>query len=250
MTRSESDQIQPDPTEPMDAFSKKLYRQPIAQNTPIDLIVIGGDATTKTAAVPSAVEIVQKKGRFGRYIPISLTVLDQKGYGSCITETLHITDAELVIITSADAVWNRDILDRLLKAIQQCDVAIGARPCRKFLEKLQRTIAAELRGFMWGAGLIDPHSPYKLFRSAMIKQFPVQSFSQFAEVELIAKSNFLDALIHQEILPSSDFWNHQKSEIPDSKDKAKLFRSPIFQFPGNTLNQAEKFAIELEPPAN
>ncbi|MFM1802396.1 MAG: hypothetical protein RJA81_1748, partial [Planctomycetota bacterium] len=200
MTRSESDQIQPDPTEPMDAFSKKLYRQPIAQNTPIDLIVIGGDATTKTAAVPSAVEIVQKKGRFGRYIPISLTVLDQKGYGSCITETLHITDAELVIITSADAVWNRDILDRLLKAIQQCDVAIGARPCRKFLEKLQRTIAAELRGFMWGAGLIDPHSPYKLFRSAMIKQFPVQSFSQFAEVELIAKSNFLDALIHQEIL--------------------------------------------------
>jgi hypothetical protein len=72
-------------------------------------------------------------------------------------------------------------------------------------------------------------SPYKIARSEFLKKFPIQSKSYFAHVETIAKCNFLDALIHEELLPAAPLWTSPQFGRRVSADKRALFQNPLFK---------------------
>ena len=149
--------------------------------------------------------------------------------GPAIQSAIAQVQSPLVVLTETSSEWNRDIIDRLLRAIDGCDLAIGARPTSKILAKCNRTISAKIRGWIWGAGVLDPLSPYKMARSEFLKKFPIQSKSYFAHVETIAKCNFLDALIHEELLPAAASWTSPQFGRRVSGDKRALFRNPHFK---------------------
>ena len=220
----------PGATEPeievLDAWSAKLVREPL-QNAPVDVICISSDSESTSAEKSSGVETVRRKGRLGNVIHVYVD--DSIEIGPAIQSAIAQVQSPLVVLTETSSEWNRDIIDRLLRAIDGCDLTIGARPTSKTLAKCNRTISAKIRGWIWGAGVLDPLSPYKMARSEFLKKFPIQSKSYFAHVETIAKCNFLDALIHEELLPAAASWTSPQFGRRVSGDKRALFRNPHFK---------------------
>ncbi|RLT09546.1 MAG: glycosyltransferase [Planctomycetota bacterium] len=222
-TETESEQAL---SEPLDAWSAKLVRKPLA-NAQVDVICISTVTESSTAENSSGVETIRRKGRLGSVIGLHLDETTE--IGPAIQSAISRLSSPLVVFTDSHSEWNRDIIDRLLKAINSSDLAIGARPAQSLASKYNRTIAATLRGWFWGAGVLDPLSPYKIARSEFLKKFPLQSKSHFAEVEIIAKCNFLDALIHEEILPAAPAWIAPNYSRRAGSDKRTLFQNPHFK---------------------
>ena len=213
-------------TEVLDAWSAKLVRESLS-NAPVDVICISSDSESTSAEKSSGVETVRRKGRLGNIIHVYVD--DSIEIGPAIQSAIAQVQSPLVVLTETSSEWNRDIIDRLLRAIDGCDLAIGARPTSKTLAKCNRIISAKIRGWIWGAGVLDPLSPYKMARSEFLKKFPLQSKSYFAHVETIAKCNFLDALIHEELLPAAPAWTFPSYGRKVSADKRALFRNPHFK---------------------
>lgn len=212
--------------EALDAWSAKLVREPML-NAPVDVICISSDSESTSAEKSSGVETIRRKGRLGNVIHIYVD--DSSEIGPAIQSAIAQVQSPLVVLTDTSSEWNRDIIDRLLRAVDGCDLAIGARPTSKKLTKCNRTISAKIRGWIWGAGVLDPLSPYKIARSEFLKKFPIQSKSYFANVEMIAKCNFLDALIHEELLPAAPLWTSPQFGRRVSADKRALFQNPLFK---------------------
>jgi hypothetical protein len=212
--------------EALDAWSAKLVREPMS-NAPVDVICISSDSESTSAEKSSGVETIRRKGRLGNVIHIYVD--DSSEIGPAIQSAIAQVQSPLVVLTDTSSEWNRDIIDRLLRAVDGCDLAIGARPTSKKLTKCNRTISAKIRGWIWGAGVLDPLSPYKIARSKFLKKFPIQSKSYFAHVETIAKCNFLDALIHEELLPAAPLWTSPQFGRRVSADKRALFQNPLFK---------------------
>ena len=212
--------------EALDAWSAKLVREPML-NAPVDVICISSDSESTSAEKSSGVETIRRKGRLGNVIHIYVD--DSSEIGPAIQSAIAQVQSPLVVLTDTSSEWNRDIIDRLLRAVDGCDLAIGARPTSKKLTKCNRTISAKIRGWIWGAGVLDPLSPYKIARSEFLKKFPIQSKSYFAHVETIAKCNFLDALIHEELLPAAPLWTSPQFGRRVSADKRALFQNPLFK---------------------
>jgi hypothetical protein len=212
--------------EALDAWSAKLVREPML-NAPVDVICISSDSESTSAEKSSGVETIRRKGRLGNVIHIYVD--DSSEIGPAIQSAIAQVQSPLVVLTDTSSEWNRDIIDRLLRAVDGCDLAIGARPTSKTLANCNRTISAKIRGWIWGAGVLDPLSPYKIARSKFLKKFPIQSKSYFAHVETIAKCNFLDALIHEELLPAAPLWTSPQFGRRVSADKRALFQNPLFK---------------------
>ena len=213
-------------TEVLDAWSAKLVRESLS-NAPVDVICISSDSESTSAEKSSGVETVRRKGRLGNVIHVYVD--ESIEIGPAIQSAIAQVQSPLVVLTDTSSEWNRDIIDRLLRAIDGCDLAIGARPTSKTLAKCNRIISAKIRGWIWGAGVLDPLSPYKMARSEFLKKFPLQSKSYFAHVETIAKCNFLDALIHEELLPAASAWTFPNYGRKVSADKRALFQNPHFK---------------------
>jgi len=224
--------------EEIDAWTARFARAPVGQ-VPIDLLCLTEQGAASVAESSSAVDTIRRKGRLGKVIPVCPDP-DAPSWGDALTQALGQVSAPLVIISEARAEWNRDILERLLKTIDMCDMALGARPCPSRAARIARTVASMGRGLFWGAGVYDPLTPYKLARTEILRRFPIQSFSRFAEVELIAKANFLDALIHEEVLPVAETWTTPRFGMGSRVDQRNLFKSPVFC-------HAERHSGEDEP---
>lgn len=215
--------------EEIDAWTARFARAPVGQ-VPIDLLCLTDSGSTGVVESASVADTVRRKGRLGKIIPVC-PGSESPSWGVAITQALAEVSAPLVIISEARAEWNRDILERLLKTIDMCDLALGARPCPSRAARIARTVASMARGFFWGAGVYDPLTPYKLARTEILRRFPIQSSSRFAEVEFIAKANFLDALIHEEVLPVAQPWTKPQYGPGARADRRNLFRNPVFCHP-------------------
>lgn len=213
----------------LDAFAQRLRRETIPQSAPIDIIVCQTSETIADLNAISCVETVRKRGRLGAVICVNPNQDGRQDFGLAFRSAFEQIHAPLVILTSQHVQWNRDILDRLLKAIQETDIAIGARPCTQKQARWSRWMASVLRGWFWGAGVLDPHSPYRIFRSDSLKNIPVQSQSPFADIEILAKCNFLNGLIHEELLPLADAWQPERKSSACRQDKRRLFKHPQFR---------------------
>lgn len=221
--------------EPLDAWSARLVRQPMGQ-APADLICLRENETNIEAEKSSAAETLRRKGRLGQIIELDVTGPTE--FGPALTEAIARVQSPLVVLSTARAEWNKDTADRLFKAIDSADLAVGVRPAATFQMKFQRTVGALLRGWFWGAGVSDPLSPYLIARAEGLKKFPLQSKTRFAWVEMVAKWNFLDALIHEEPLPVAPPWSAPIYGRGLNFDKRSLFQKPRFHLdhPENAMN--------------
>ena len=210
----------------VDPFMRKLWRQPLPANTPVDILIL--KSAGESAKTPEVIEVARKKGRLGRVIEIES--LNGRDLGQILTGLITEIQSPAFIITEEESGWNRDILDRLLDGINKVDIVIGSRVPAGRRMKWSQWLWATVRGVFWGAGVRDPHSPYRIFRTSIFRQFPLQSSSRFVDVEMIAKCNFLDGLIEENPFPVSDSWPGLIKLDHSRKDRKKLFKSPQFKF--------------------
>jgi len=231
--------------EEVDAWTARFARTPVGQ-VPIDLICLADRQDPGIAENSSAVDTLRRKGRLGKVIPVCPDP-ESPCWGEALTRALAQASAPVVVISDARAEWNRDILERLLKTIDMCDLALGARPCASKATRIARTVASMGRGLFWGAGVLDPLTPYKLARTDTLRRFPLQSSSRFVDVEMIAKANFLDALIHEEVMPVAEPWTAPGFGAGARADRRNLFRAPAFRHLERSLAEEDPQTGADEP---
>ncbi len=88
--------------------------------------------------------------------------------------------------------------------------------------------------WVYGVPLADVNSCFKLFRTAFLKRFPIQSDGDFVHTELVAKATFLTSIMDEVALaPKPD-------AIPPlgatRADRKRVFRHPEFTFRAEPLS--------------
>ena len=186
----------------------------------------------------------------------NLTVLHHdspKGFGACLRTALPQVKQPLLFYTSPDYPYSPQDLPKLLERIsirdailnKQADLISGCRTgtaapshfaaigkawrllCRGLLGLqleappawlgVRGTLYRWFAKFTFGVPLADVNSKFKLFRTAFLCRFPLQSDSDFIHTELVAKATFLTSIMDEVPLtpvaaappPSSfrgDFW--------------------------------------------
>lgn len=83
--------------------------------------------------------------------------------------------------------------------------------------------------WVFGVPLADVHSAFKLYRTAFLKRFPIQSDGDFVHTELVAKATFLTSIMDEVPLSPANV------PLPDlgplGADRRRVFRDPQFAFP-------------------
>jgi hypothetical protein len=93
---------------------------------------------------------------------------------------------------------------------------------------LRRHLGAWLAGFFFGVRYRDPACPFRLIRRDILARIPIQSSSAFAHVELIAKANFLGAMLSEEQPLPVDPGVSQESPRRMLAEARRLFQHPDF----------------------
>jgi glycosyltransferase involved in cell wall biosynthesis len=115
-----------------------------------------------------------------------------EGYGAALRTGLQAAQHPLVFTMPADGSYDPTDLPKLLAVIDQADVVSGCRRAKPWLKRwLQRLPAGKL----FGVRLNDVSSHFRLYRRDILKRIPIQSKGCFADVEILAKANFLDCIL-------------------------------------------------------
>jgi glycosyltransferase involved in cell wall biosynthesis len=189
----------------------------------------------------------------------------RRGYGACLRTALAEAKHPLFFYTALDYPYTPSDIRRLLERIDLRDEILGKQPdlisgCRTGLRtpalvkwggrawRLFWRVFAGMPGqdpppwhgwpayryrlrakWVYGVPLADVNSCFKLFRTAFLKRFPIQSDGDFVHTELVAKATFLTSIMdEQPLVPKPD-------PIPavtiDPADRRRVFRRPEFAFP-------------------
>jgi hypothetical protein len=62
---------------------------------------------------------------------------------------------------------------------------------------LREYLYGSLVGWVFGVPLCDVNSAFKLYRTAFLKRFPIQSDGDFVHAELVAKATFLTSIMDE-----------------------------------------------------
>lgn len=125
---------------------------------------------------------------------------DAPGYGGALRA--GIQEAQYPLIFVWPAAWRACVppLGQFLERIDQVDVVAGLRPGRtwgtRFAEGWKEWLA-------FGMNVQDVRCPVRLYRKTILERIPIQSEGDFADVEVLAKVNYLNALMDEVELPTS-----------------------------------------------
>ncbi|MBX9582564.1 MAG: glycosyltransferase family 2 protein [Gemmataceae bacterium] len=188
----------------------------------------------------------------------------RRGYGACLRTALAEAQHPLFFYTAVDYPYPPADLKKLLDRIDVRDELLGRQPdlisgCRTgrpapapvvWLGRGWRAfwrVAAGMQlapapawpglreylynafaGWAFGSPLADVNSAYKLYRTAFLRRFPIQSDGDFVHTELAAKATFLTSLVDE--LPLTP----AAAEPPPSsfgRDLWRVFQHPDFGTP-------------------
>jgi len=117
-----------------------------------------------------------------------------EGYGAVLRTGLAAAQHPLVFTMPADGSYSAGDLPLLLGLIDKADVVSGCRRAKSWIKRfLQRLPASKL----FGVRLNDVSSHFRLYRREIFKRIPIQSKGCFADVEILAKANFLDCILSE-----------------------------------------------------
>ena len=126
-------------------------------------------------------------------------------------------------MTSADEPWTAEHLEPLLEAIDHCDHVVGRRRAGPLAG-----CDAGSAGFPWrlifAVPVDDVHSPCRLHRLEKLAAIPLQSASEFLDVEILAKATFFGHLIDEVPVPAA---RGRVARGPFWRDFVAVFRRPV-----------------------
>jgi hypothetical protein len=183
----------------IDPFEAHFRRDPLPGAAVLVVVIAPpGDAPEQADEVGRS--LVELLGRHGH--PAEAEVVEgREGGKAAMLELAHREDGPpLVLVTRASKPWTDAHLAPLLKAIDHCDHVVGRRPLGT-LAALLRWVAGASWRWVLAVPVYDVYSPCRLHRSEKLKAIPLQSDSDFADVELLAKATFLGHLIDEVKVP-------------------------------------------------
>ncbi len=189
----------PEPGETDDPFEAHFRREPMPKAGVCVIVLDAGHPEESAIVVESLRTLVSRRGR---EVECHIVTLDpSQGVGRAIEHGYQASNQPLVLVTSALEAWTEAHVAPLFEAIDHCDHVIGRRP----KGPVQR-LSVRLRGLLW-RGLFavpvrDVHSPCRLHRRAALDAIPLQSLTDFSDVELLAKATFLGHLIDEVEVPA------------------------------------------------
>lgn len=186
-------------TESIDPFEAHFHRDPLP-NAAIDVIVIASRANAESEAIASGLGSLIR-GR-GRDVQTRVVVI-WEGRAKAIAPALKETSAPLVLLTDATKPWQDAHLAPLLGAIDRCDHVIGRRRC-SWIGAVMRWVSALPFKILFAIPARDALSPCQLHRREKLTAIPLQSCSEFLDVEILAKATFLGHLIDEAPVPAID----------------------------------------------
>jgi glycosyltransferase involved in cell wall biosynthesis len=250
------------------AFNQAAGLEPIVDNwlralarldRPVEVILVNDASTDDTAAV--ARKLAARTGNIRL-----LTHETRQGFGGSLRTALAAAKQPLVFYTACDYPYQPADLTKLLEVIDSADVVTGARtdPIPGWLRRLdtvRRVIARVVVGtqverrpgwrgwrawwqtmrlrLMFGLGLWDPTSAFKLYRRSVLDCLPIQSNGDFVHAELLAKANFLGCMLAEVPIGRLGGAFRGVPEPPaagTSADARRVFRRPEFASPAQPLH--------------
>lgn len=115
------------------------------------------------------------------------------GYGAALRTGLAAARHPLVLTMPAGAGYRAEDVGPLLDLIDKVDLVCCRRPSRPWLKS---RLVSWLISLAFGPRLKDPACPFRLYRRSIFARIPIQSNSSFANVEILAKANFLGCLMN------------------------------------------------------
>jgi glycosyltransferase involved in cell wall biosynthesis len=238
-----------------------------------EIIVVNDGSTDATAAALERLAAGRVK-----HLTVS-THHSNKGFGACLRTALEQARQPLFFYTAVDYLYSPADLAKLLQRIEIRDTVLNKQPdlingCRtgrpvptfiqyfgKFWRGLWRVVLGlhveplpawpGLRGYLYGmftgwvfgVPLADVNSKYKLYRTAFLKRFPIQSDSEFVHTELVAKGTFLTSIMDEIPLTPAAPTNTKTASI--WKDFWRVFNDPDF---GNPVAPIPGEPTSTSPP--
>lgn len=128
-----------------------------------------------------------------RFHRVRLIRHDQpQGYGVALADGLKAAQYPLIFTLPADASCKPDVLCKFLEVVNDVDIVCGVRTPRPAgAGKVQSWIAY----LMFGLRILDSTCPVRLYRRGVFDLLPIQAKGTFADVEILAKANFLECLM-------------------------------------------------------
>lgn len=202
-----------------------------------------------------------------------------RGFGACLRTAIDQAKYPLLFYTGLDYPYTTNDLAKFLQRIEvrdqflnrQPDLVSGCRTgrpvpagvdaignlwrllCRVFLG-LQIPRPPAWPGFrqylfgLWvgwtlGVPFTDVNSKFKLFRTAFLKRFPIQSDGEFVHAELAAKATFLTSIMDE--IPLSPAAVSEAKHPSMWRDFWRVFNNPDF---GNPVPAVAPVGIESPTP--
>jgi glycosyltransferase involved in cell wall biosynthesis len=201
-----------------------------------------------------------------------LTHDTHRGFGASLRTALAEVQHPLLFYTAADYPYPPADLRKLLDRIELRDEILGKQPdlisgCRTGRDKpgllkwagrawrlfwrvaLGLPIQASptwlggreafytwLVRWLFGVPLADVGSAYKLYRTAFLRRFPIQSDGDFVHTELVAKATFLTSIMDE--VPLTPVTAAEPSPPSRWKELWRVFKNPDFGAPVAPINPA------------
>lgn len=130
----------------------------------------------------------------GSLAGVSVVAAEKPGHGAALKAGLSAARHPLVFTFPATGEYDPADLPRFLERIDSCDVVCG---CRTGLSRWTRWRWNFWAYMLFAVSVRDATCPVRLYRREIFKRIPIQSSSGFAEVEILAKANFLERIFDE-----------------------------------------------------
>ncbi len=247
-------------------------------NRPFEIIVVNDGSTDDTATV------LEKRITNVPHLRV-LKHDTRRGFGACLRTALAAATQPLFMYAGVDYPYTPSDIKPMLERIELRDAILGKQPdlisgARAGQEpptlvtwiggawKWFWRVFAGLPmspslpwygwsewwyrarvGWVYGVPLADVNSAFKLYRTAFLKRFPIQSGGDFVHTELVAKATFLTSIMDE--IPITQKTDPFPPLGPISADKQTVFYEPEFAYstPAATTPAQPEAAPASPPPS-
>lgn len=207
------------PDDVFDPFEAHYHREPLP-DAGVRVVAMAGADPARAEVIGQ--DLVDMLVRLGRPAEVVVERLHDGGRNRALERALADAAFPLVLVTSATEPWTEAHLKPLLAAIDECDHVVGRRSGAA-LSRLGRWLAAWPWRILFAVPVVDVHSPCRLHRREKLAAIPIQSASDFSDVEILAKATFFGHLIDEVKIPPLE------SARPTGRwgDFLEVFRRPV-----------------------